>query len=395
MEWFGWLIFAFEMCGKFFDFLNRQGFNSLCLPPPPKISCETFCVYFDRYKISMLILFAIFAIVFVFLILLWISHKKRMNFEICYWDSEIKKLQLILHDLRRLKDEAEEETMLRDSKINQLQLNLQNLRRHYRRLKDETEEETMLRDSKINQLQLNLQNLRQLNSKLKDDAEREKRPKNIEIASDIDSCNSIIDRLKSFDTEYRALGFDCEWIASGQRRSRVALIQLATASGICGLFRINKIGHVPDTLKDVLKDKTIRKVGVNSALDARYLRMDYNVEMSSVLDLRSIAPEWCFDMGLERMAKKFLNIELDKKSGISYSNWENSELTNEQIDYAAKDAIVGIKLYNYFNKHCDQMTQTAEDCYACMLENLNTNTETTQGLRRRRRRKKKKTAAVV
>ncbi|XP_055710470.1 bifunctional 3'-5' exonuclease/ATP-dependent helicase WRN-like isoform X4 [Phlebotomus papatasi] len=367
MEWFGWLIFAFEMCGKFFDFLNRQGFNSLCLPPPPKISCETFCVYFDRYKISMLILFAIFAIVFVFLILLWISHKKRMNFEICYWDSEIKKLQLILHDLRR----------------------------HYRRLKDEAEEETMLRDSKINQLQLNLQNLRQLNSKLKDDAEREKRPKNIEIASDIDSCNSIIDRLKSFDTEYRALGFDCEWIASGQRRSRVALIQLATASGICGLFRINKIGHVPDTLKDVLKDKTIRKVGVNSALDARYLRMDYNVEMSSVLDLRSIAPEWCFDMGLERMAKKFLNIELDKKSGISYSNWENSELTNEQIDYAAKDAIVGIKLYNYFNKHCDQMTQTAEDCYACMLENLNTNTETTQGLRRRRRRKKKKTAAVV
>lgn len=176
------------------------------------------------------------------------------------------------------------------------------------------------------------------------------------------------------------MGFDCEWITHGNLRSRVALIQLATANGICGLFRINKIGHVPHALKHVLEDKTIMKVGVNSALDAQYLKMDYNVEMSSVLDLRSIAPEWCFDMGLGRMAKKFLNIELDKKSNISYSNWENSVLTNEQIDYAAKDAIVGIKLYSYFNKHDNRKTQTAE--------NLNINKKTTQSQRRRRRKKR-------
>lgn len=103
MGWFGWLltiIFAFAMCGPFFNFLNREKFNSFCPPPPPKTNCETFCVYFDEYTIPMLILFAIGI---VFLILSWISHREQMeqmNVKIYNRDSKIYRLQLTLEDLR-------------------------------------------------------------------------------------------------------------------------------------------------------------------------------------------------------------------------------------------------------------------------------------------------------
>lgn len=41
------------------------------------------------------------------------------------------------------------------------------------------------------------------------------------------------------------VGFDCEWI---EERS-VSLLQLATSTGVCALFRLEKIGYIPPKLK--------------------------------------------------------------------------------------------------------------------------------------------------
>lgn len=41
------------------------------------------------------------------------------------------------------------------------------------------------------------------------------------------------------------LGFDCEWVNEGP----VSLLQLATFNGVCGLFRIGKIGYIPQKLE--------------------------------------------------------------------------------------------------------------------------------------------------
>lgn len=41
------------------------------------------------------------------------------------------------------------------------------------------------------------------------------------------------------------MGFDCEWVNEGP----VSLLQLATFNGVCGLFRIGKIGYIPQKLE--------------------------------------------------------------------------------------------------------------------------------------------------
>lgn len=49
----------------------------------------------------------------------------------------------------------------------------------------------------------------------------------------------------SSDLSEGVLGFDCEWVNEGP----VSLLQLATFNGVCALFRIGKIGYIPDKLK--------------------------------------------------------------------------------------------------------------------------------------------------
>ena len=46
--------------------------------------------------------------------------------------------------------------------------------------------------------------------------------------------------------------------------------------------------------------------------------------------------------GLQELCRTFLGIKLDKSKEISCSDWESDTLTEEQIEYAAGDAIVAI-----------------------------------------------------
>lgn len=53
-----------------------------------------------------------------------------------------------------------------------------------------------------------------------------------------------------------------------------------------------------------------------------------------------------FPGGLAKMANDYLRMELNKD--VQRSNWELSKLSDQQINYAAKDALAGIKLFNFF-----------------------------------------------
>lgn len=46
-----------------------------------------------------------------------------------------------------------------------------------------------------------------------------------------------------------AVGFDTEWVYKGGKRNPVALLQLATYSGICVVLRLNYLQGVPLSLK--------------------------------------------------------------------------------------------------------------------------------------------------
>lgn len=102
-------------------------------------------------------------------------------------------------------------------------------------------------------------------------------------------------------------------------------------------------------LKELLEDDDIVKVGVAPQGDAGYLVQDYGVCVASTFDLRYMAAMTnCRPAGLGRMSEDYLKVKLDKNWRIRCSDWEAPSLSDKQLDYAAKDAHVAIKLFKFF-----------------------------------------------
>ncbi|XP_067012367.2 exonuclease 3'-5' domain-containing protein 2 [Anabrus simplex] len=160
-------------------------------------------------------------------------------------------------------------------------------------------------------------------------------------------CDNIVNKLKVRCEDFGVLGFDCEWVTVGGSRHRVALLQLAAKDGLCALIRICKLNHIPMDLQALLEDTSILKVGVAPSDDAKYLFQDYGIMVRGCLDLRHLVvqnggkPKG----GLAGLTENILGVKLDKSWHIRCSNWEAETLEERQIDYAARDALVGMEIF--------------------------------------------------
>uniref|UniRef100_A0A1B0CQN3 Exonuclease 3'-5' domain-containing protein 2 n=1 Tax=Lutzomyia longipalpis TaxID=7200 RepID=A0A1B0CQN3_LUTLO len=171
----------------------------------------------------------------------------------------------------------------------------------------------------------------------------------IEIVNDVEHCRRVVEILRNHCQKYQVLGFDCEWVTINGIRHPIALLQLASHTGLCALFRLSHIKGIPLDLKELLEREDIVKVGVAPNEDARLLCQDYSVTVASVLDLRSMAQLVGEQpLGLSKLSQSFLNIELDKDWRLRCSDWAAHELNAKQIQYAANDAFVAIELFKYF-----------------------------------------------
>lgn len=112
-------------------------------------------------------------------------------------------------------------------------------------------------------------------------------------------------------------------------------------------------------MQNILKDRSIVKVGLAPLNDAKFLNQDYfdhgdNVQnyIAGTLDLRYVANvAKCYDgkhIGLAQMADRYLNVILDKDIDVRCSDWNAVTLNERQIQYAANDTIVAIELFKHF-----------------------------------------------
>ncbi|KAG6456921.1 hypothetical protein O3G_MSEX010014 [Manduca sexta] len=175
----------------------------------------------------------------------------------------------------------------------------------------------------------------------------------IETVDTEKACDRVVKELRRRCRVHRALGFDCEWVTEHGTRNPVALVQLSSIDGLCGLFRLNCMTSFPTSLKELLEDETVYKVGVAAADDAKYLYSDYSVSLQSTLDIRHIAKLCGLETGgLAFLAKTLLGITLDKSWRVRCSNWEAAHLSPKQTSYAAADAHVAIKIFvQLFNRY--------------------------------------------
>uniref|UniRef100_A0A2N9EHG0 3'-5' exonuclease n=1 Tax=Fagus sylvatica TaxID=28930 RepID=A0A2N9EHG0_FAGSY len=148
------------------------------------------------------------------------------------------------------------------------------------------------------------------------------------------------------------------WGAGGATRPRglwhgvspgkAAVMQICGETDHCHVMHIFHSG-IPQSLRFLLEDPTLLKVGVGIANDAVKVFKDHNVSIKSLEDLSCLAnrklaggpQKW----GLESLTRKLISKELHKPKEIRLGNWEKFFLSKEQLDYAATDAFASWYLY--------------------------------------------------
>jgi len=161
----------------------------------------------------------------------------------------------------------------------------------------------------------------------------------ITLVEDYNTMLKAVDYLKSFSV----LGFDTETKPSFKRGqiNSVALLQLATNEKAY-LFRLNKIG-LPNELKGILSDKSIKKVGVAIRDDIKALKKLSFFEAGGFIELQDEVQDYGIQgFSLKKMAGIVLGIRISKSQRLT--NWE-SQLSEAQQNYAATDAWVSLEIY--------------------------------------------------
>lgn len=142
------------------------------------------------------------------------------------------------------------------------------------------------------------------------------------------------------------IGFDTETKPSFRRGEHhfVSLLQLSTPDH-CFLFRLNKIG-LPEKVAAILEDASLLKIGLSIHDDFINLNKKFKLEPQGFIDLQSFVKEYNIaDNSLSRIYGILFDKRISK--GQRLSNWEATELTQFQKEYAALDAIACITIYRH------------------------------------------------
>ncbi|XP_014203861.1 exonuclease 3'-5' domain-containing protein 2 [Copidosoma floridanum] len=191
--------------------------------------------------------------------------------------------------------------------------------------------------------------------------------KDVILADSPELCEYAVQRIRCNSSD-RVLGFDCEWVNEGP----VSLLQLATRNGVCALFRLNKIGHIPQGLKELLASRELLKVGVGSGEDGRRIAKDYKCQVLGSVDLRNLANRLGLTSprSLAGFCVHYLGIEMDKAPEVRCGDWNAERLADEQIAYAATDALVSVLIYHEILKKVKQKRTLWESCKALVKQYL-------------------------
>ena len=167
----------------------------------------------------------------------------------------------------------------------------------------------------------------------------------IVLVTDPDRLDEVFEELK----EHPVVGFDTEARPSFKRGVRydTSLIQLSVSRKTY-IIRLNYTG-LSQAFIDFFADPSIKKVGISIKDDLKDLRVlcaKHHLTFTSenVLELNEVAKRLKVNhAGVRKLTAIFLNFRVSKAQQTS--NWENPQLTEPQLRYAATDAWVCLEIY--------------------------------------------------
>ncbi len=137
-----------------------------------------------------------------------------------------------------------------------------------------------------------------------------------------------------------SVAVDSETLGLNPQRDRLCLIQLSGGDGIAHLVQFDGTDYNAPRLKALLQDQAILKI-------FHFARFDVAV-FKQYLGIRT-APIYCTKIasklvrtytdrhGLKDLCSELLNVELSKAQ--QSSDWASTELTQDQLKYAAADVL--------------------------------------------------------
>jgi DNA polymerase I-like protein with 3'-5' exonuclease and polymerase domains len=169
------------------------------------------------------------------------------------------------------------------------------------------------------------------------------------------------------------LGFDTETTELDPYKGELRLVQLSGRKGTIVIdlraFR-DRASLAP--LKELLSAESPRKIAHNAKFDAKWVRHHLGIEVGGVFDtyLASqliAAGEGDRRHGLADVSQFFLGTEMDKAEQLS--DWSAEELSQSQIEYAARDAAIMPGLYEKLVERLesDQLMRVAELENQCVM----------------------------
>ena len=172
------------------------------------------------------------------------------------------------------------------------------------------------------------------------------------------------ERIVQLFLDKDVVGFDIEWKPQASSndgiKKNVSLIQLASRERIA-LFHIARFAKgdsvddlVPPSLKRLMEDHNINKVGVSVKADCSRLRRYMKIESRGLFELSHLYKLVKFSKDTKRIDKKLVSLakQVEEhlqlplwKGNIRSSDW-SQDLNYQQIQYAASDSYAGLQLYD-------------------------------------------------
>ncbi len=160
------------------------------------------------------------------------------------------------------------------------------------------------------------------------------------VVDDPQQVNQAVNDL----SKHGCVGFDTETKPSFRKGevNQVSLLQLAIEERVY-LFRLKLCGFQP-SLRKLLSDPDVIKIGVGIRDDIRFLRRLGDFAPASFVDLQNYATEFGIEeKSFSKLMAIIFNVKISKRQRTS--NWEAPQFSEGQVRYAATDAWGALKMY--------------------------------------------------
>ncbi|KAL0453482.1 UNVERIFIED_CONTAM: hypothetical protein Slati_1326300 [Sesamum latifolium] len=138
------------------------------------------------------------------------------------------------------------------------------------------------------------------------------------------------------------VGLGVQWVPG--HNSPPATLQLCVGHH-CLIFQLLHAAHSPTILRRFLSEPSVKFVGVWNYRDASMLRNSkHRLRISQLVDVRVVASDLrgCSrGASMESLAAKILGMDgVEKKEWVGRSAWDETWLSEEQVEYACVDAFL-------------------------------------------------------